>query len=60
MELREGRFRLLQDGMIVAQSVGPRDAALREIVHYAHVYSQEGSVLIEERKNGGKWKQHVP
>ena len=43
-------FELWQDGMAVARtSAASRDDALREIQHYAAVYSQDGPVEIRER-----------
>jgi len=48
----EGRYRLKQDGMVVAQVEGP--SALKEISHYAFVYSQDGPVEIEQHTKG-RW-----
>lgn len=43
-------FELWQDGMMVARtSAIRREDALREIQHYAAVYSQDGPVEIRER-----------
>jgi hypothetical protein len=48
------RFRLVQDGMVVAAAEGPD--AFREIAHYAFVYGQDGPVFIQE-KRAGKWRE---
>ena len=41
-------FNLRQDGMIVASVSGPdREQALREIMHYALVYSEDGPCTVE-------------
>lgn len=40
-------YRIKQDGMIVARAEGQQ--SLREIMHYATVYSQDGALLIERR-----------
>ena len=42
-------FELHQGGIIVAQSRGDRPDALREILHYAAVYGQDGPVEAYER-----------
>lgn len=46
------RYRIKQDGMVVARVEGPH--ALREIMHYAAVYQQDGPVTIERAK-GKRW-----
>lgn len=46
------RYRLKQDGQIVARVDGPH--SLREIMHYAAVYGQDGPVTIE-RARGKRW-----
>jgi hypothetical protein len=43
------RFRLIQDGQVVASAEG--DNALAEIRHYALIYSQDGPVTIQKRHN---------
>lgn len=40
-------YRLLQSGEVVARSEG--EHSLREIMHYAVVYSQDGPVSIQRR-----------
>ena len=52
-------YRLIQDGMTVAQVDGPTVAAYREIKHYAAVYSQDGPVRIEQKiaKAPNKWQE---
>ena len=47
------RFRLKQDGMVVASAEGSRAAEL--IAHYALVYGQDGPVKIE-RLVRGRWR----
>ena len=39
------RYRLRQDGMVVAWAEGP--TALDELIHYARVYGQDGPVFVE-------------
>lgn len=51
------RFRLRQNGMVVAWTDGPN--ALAEINHYALVYSQDAPVMIE-RHSSGKWRKWKP
>ena len=46
------RYRLIQDGIVVAQCDG--DRAWQEINHYATVYGQDGPVQIEKRHHG-RW-----
>lgn len=41
-------FELIQDGIPVAGSSGPREGAWREIQHYAAQYSEDGPVEIYE------------
>lgn len=48
------RYRLKQGGIPVAWSEGPD--ALREIKHYALIYSQDAPVMIE-RHTKGKWRK---
>lgn len=56
MEARaEVRLRLIQNGMAVAWATGNRDDAERTMAHYVFVYSQDGSVKVQERV-GGRWK----
>jgi hypothetical protein len=57
----EHRFRLIQDGMVVAQVESEQqDRALGEIEHYAAVYSQDGPVKIERRRGKGSWREYLP
>ncbi|GLT01154.1 hypothetical protein GCM10007897_25450 [Sphingobium jiangsuense] len=51
------RFRLVQGGIPVAWSEGPR--AYDEIMHYAVVYSQDGPVKIQAHERG-KWRPWPP
>ncbi len=48
-------YRLKQEGMVVAQAEG--EGALREIMHYARVYGQDGAVEVEVRA-GKRWKPY--
>ena len=48
-------YRLIQGGQSVAGVDGPDDDALREIRHYAAVYSQDGPVKIQFKTRGGRW-----
>ncbi len=48
-------YRLIQCGLPVASVYGPDDSALREIHHYAAVYSQDGPVKIQFKTRGGRW-----
>jgi len=50
---RPDAYRIIQDGGIVARVEGPH--ALREIMHYATVYRQDGSLEIQRRK-GKRWR----
>lgn len=50
-ELAE-RYRLIQDGMVVAEASGPGSRA--EIGHYYAVYSQDGPCHIE-KKGAKRW-----
>lgn len=52
VEVVTDRYRLKQDGQIVARVDGPH--ALREIMRYATVYGQDGPVTIE-RARGKRW-----
>jgi len=47
------RFRLKQDGLVVASAEGP--TALAEIKHYAMVYGQDGHVVIQRPNGRGGW-----
>lgn len=47
-------YRLIQDDMPVVWCEGP--GALREIQHYALVYSQDGPVRIEQKLRG-RWRR---
>ena len=51
---RYADYRLIQNGIMVAGAYGLKDDALREINHYAFVYSQDGPVKIE-RLEGKRW-----
>ena len=44
----DAEFEVRQDGMMVAGASGPRDRALREALHYAQVYGQDGPVELVE------------
>ena len=46
----DSEFVLLQDDCWVAGASGPRQDALREILHYATVYGQDGPVKVYEVK----------
>jgi hypothetical protein len=46
-------YRIMQDGMVVARTEGQH--SLREIMHYATVYSQDGPLKIQKRTNK-RWK----
>ena len=48
-------YRLIQDGQPVASVDGPDDDALREIHHYATVYSLDGPVHIQ-RREPNEWR----
>lgn len=50
----EARYRLRQDGMIVASVAGPTAEARSSILHYAAVYGRDGPVAIEVH-NGRRW-----
>jgi hypothetical protein len=45
-------FELWQDGQRVASVSGPRESALRDIQHYAMVYSPDGAMKVYEIVNG--------
>lgn len=48
---KEYQYDLIQDGIIVASVIcSSREAALKEITHYATIYSQDGAVEIKEKK----------
>jgi hypothetical protein len=49
------RIRMRQHGLIVARAEGQH--SLREIMHYATVYSQDGSLSIERRVNK-RWRKY--
>jgi len=45
------RFQLWQDGMLVAAvDCADRKSAMKEIMHYAAIYEQDGPVKIREVK----------
>ena len=48
-------YRLIQDGQPVAGVIGPTPPALREIIHYAAVYSQDGLVQVQIKTELGGW-----
>ena len=48
------RYRLKQDGQVVAGCDGYGPGAHQGILHYAAVYSQDGPVTIEHH-NGKRW-----
>lgn len=50
--MEPNRFRLIQGGQVVASTEG--EHALREIKHYALIYSQDGPVTIQKRRDM-KW-----
>lgn len=39
-------FRLMQDGMVVAEGEGDKDSVRREGMHYAMVYGQDGPCTL--------------
>lgn len=44
------RYDLIQDGLCVASVIAPKKSdALKDILHYALIYSQDGSVEIKDR-----------
>jgi hypothetical protein len=51
-----GDYRIVQDGVPVAWSQGPR--AHQEIMHYALVYSEDAPVTVQER-HGRRWRTVV-
>ncbi len=53
--LTVAEYRLIQDGQLVVKVVASDDDALREIRHYAAVYSQDGPVKIQFKTRGGRW-----
>jgi hypothetical protein len=55
----ESEYRLIQDGITVAEVCGPENDAFQEIMHYAAIYSQDGLVQIE-RKVEGEWRPMEP
>lgn len=48
----ESRYRLTQDGLVVAEVSGPDNEAAREIYHYAHIYAENGPVVVQRRLSG--------
>ncbi len=48
-------FELFCDGQKVAAVSGPRNDAIREIMHYMVQYANEGKVQVYEKKVSGKW-----
>lgn len=51
------RFRIIQDGQPVAGGDAPdRKTAMREMIHYAMVYGQDGPVTCQMRTGKNKWK----
>lgn len=51
------RYRLKQDGIVVAVVEGPSQSARQEIMHYAMMYAQDGPVVIERIRNG-RWERY--
>jgi hypothetical protein len=41
-------FEVWQEDEMVASASGPRDIALREAMHYAEQYAQDGQVIVFE------------
>lgn len=57
----EHHGRIIQDGIPVAGTMAQtKEAMLRELLHYATLYSQEGSIIMETRTAKGQWKRHNP
>lgn len=54
------RFRIKQNGLVVAQVDGPLEQARREITHYAALYAEEGPITLEINSSRGKWRRYVP
>lgn len=50
------RFRIKQDGGVVAGVEGPADRALNEICNYASQYEQDGPIEIELH-DGRRWRR---
>lgn len=48
-------YRIRQDGLVVARTEGQH--SLREIMHYAVVYRQDGPLSIERRVNK-RWRNY--
>jgi len=48
MSTDRATFEVWQDGMCVASSSGPREAAQRDALHYCQVYGQDGPVELRE------------
>jgi len=55
MRWQADAYRIIQDGMMVARAEGQH--SLREIMHYALVYSQDGPLRIERRVNK-RWRAY--
>lgn len=49
-QLADSEFELWQDDCWMAGTSGPREDALRDILHYAMVYGQDGPVKVYEVK----------
>lgn len=59
--VEEHRGRVIQDGQQVALAVAPsREAMMRELSHYAAVYSQDGPIQLEVRSGKQSWRRLVP
>lgn len=53
--------RIIQDGQPVAgTSSESRDTMLRDLLHYAAMYGQDGPVKIEVRSGKSRWRRYQP
>jgi hypothetical protein len=53
--------RVIQDGdPVVSVSARTCEGMLRELAHYAKVYSQDGPVRLETRSDGKRWQRYKP
>ena len=50
------RFRLMQDGMVVAGVEGPSVRAMEEASHYLAVYSEDGPCTLQFYTKGKRWR----
>lgn len=53
-------FELEQDGRVVASGEGPREDMLREAMHYATIYGQDGPVQAVVWRHGDEKPQTAP